>query len=74
MNERTIGSGRQEALGNVTMLLDLAISRSRGNSLLDGRTKELDHGCREAAKQKLGSSGSRMALRQGGVYVRTMTF
>ena len=44
MHERTIGSGRQEALGNVTMLLDLAISRSRGNRLLDGRTKELVHG------------------------------
>ncbi len=73
MGERTIGSGRQEALGNVTMLLDLAISRSRDNSLLDSRTKELVHGCREAAKQKLGSSGSRVAIRQGGVYVRTVT-
>jgi len=54
MGERTIGSERQEALGEVTMLLDLAISRSRGSILLDGRTKELVRGCLEAAKQELG--------------------
>jgi hypothetical protein len=54
MDQRTIGSGRQEALRDVTMLLDLAISRFRGSILLDSRTKELVRGCLEAAKQELG--------------------
>jgi hypothetical protein len=54
MDQRTIGSERQEALGEVTMLLDLAISRSRGSILLDSRTKELVRGCLDAAKQELG--------------------
>ena len=54
MGEEAISSGRQEALEEVTMLLDLAVSRSRGSILLDGRTKELVRGCLEAAKQELG--------------------
>jgi hypothetical protein len=54
MDESAIGGERQEALGDVTMLLDLAISRSRGSILLDYRTKELVRGCLEAAKQELG--------------------
>ena len=41
MDERTIGSETQAALGEATTLLELAISRSRGSILLDGRTKEL---------------------------------
>ena len=49
MGEEAISSGRQEALEEVTILLDLAISRSRGSSLLDGRTKELVRRCRKAA-------------------------
>ncbi len=35
------------------MLLDVAISRSRGSSLLDGRTKEPVRGCRKVARQEL---------------------
>jgi hypothetical protein len=54
MHESTIGSERQEALGEVTMLLDLAISHSRGSILLVGRTKELVCGCLETTKQELG--------------------
>jgi hypothetical protein len=54
MAAEAISSERQEALGEVTMLLDLAISRSRGSILLDERTKELVRGCLEAAKQELG--------------------
>jgi hypothetical protein len=53
MDQRTIGRESQEALGEVTTLLDLAISRSRGNILLDGRSKEVVCGCLEAAKQEL---------------------
>ena len=41
MDERTIGSETQAALGEATTLLELAISHSRGSILLDGRTKEL---------------------------------
>ena len=54
MGEEAISSGRQEALGEVTMLLDVAISRSRGSSLLDGKTKEPVRGCRKVARQELG--------------------
>jgi hypothetical protein len=54
MGGEAISSERQQALGEVTMLLDLAISRSRGSILLDDRTKELVRGCLEAAKQELG--------------------
>jgi hypothetical protein len=50
MGEEAISSGRQEALEEVTMLLDLPISHSRASSLLDGRTKEPVRGCRKAAK------------------------
>ncbi len=35
------------------MLVDVAISRSRGSSLLDGRTKEPVRGCRKVARQEL---------------------
>jgi hypothetical protein len=54
MGEEAITSGRQKALREATIPLDLAITRSRGSSLLDGRTKELVRGCRKAAKQGLG--------------------
>jgi hypothetical protein len=39
MGEEAITSGRQKALRDATILLGLAIIRSR-DSLLDGRTKE----------------------------------
>ncbi len=37
MGEEAISSGRQETWGEVTMLLDVALSRSRGSNLLDGK-------------------------------------
>jgi hypothetical protein len=40
MGEEAITSGGQKVLREATILLDLAIIRSRGSSLLDGRTKE----------------------------------
>jgi len=52
MDERTIGSERWEALGEATMLLDLAISRYRGSVLLGCETKGLVRGCPEAAEQE----------------------
>ena len=54
MGEEAISSGRQEALEEVTILLDLAIARSRGSHLLDGGTKELVRRCRKATKEKVG--------------------
>jgi quercetin dioxygenase-like cupin family protein len=54
MGEEAITSGRQKALGEATMLLDVAIARPRGSSLLYGRTKELIRGCRKAAKEEFG--------------------
>ena len=67
MGEETISSERQEALGDVTMLLDLAISRSLGSSLLDDRTKELVRGCLEAAKQELGQLAEPYGAANGDV-------
>ena len=54
MGEEAITSGSQKALGEATILLDLAITGLRDSSLLDGRTEELVCGCRKAAKQELG--------------------
>ena len=54
MHEEVFRSGRHDALEEVTMLLDLAIARSRASHLLDGRTKELVRGYLETAKQELG--------------------
>jgi len=68
MDQRTIGSGRQEALRDVTMLLDLAISRFRGSILLDSRTKELVRGCLEAAKQELGQLAEPNGAANGEVH------
>jgi hypothetical protein len=67
MGEETISSERQEALGDVTMLLDLAISRSLGSSLLDDGTKELVRGCLEAAKQELGQLAEPYGAANGDV-------
>jgi hypothetical protein len=50
------------------MLLDLAISRSRGSILLDDRTKELVRGCLEAAKQKLGQLAEPYGAANGDVH------
>jgi hypothetical protein len=68
MDESKVNSDRQGALGDVTMLLDLAISRSRGSILLDGRTKELVRGCLEAAKQELGQLAEPYGAANGGVH------
>jgi hypothetical protein len=68
MDQRTIGSERQEALGEVTMLLDLAISRSRGSILLDSRTKELVRGCLDAAKQELGQLAEPYGVANGDAH------
>jgi hypothetical protein len=73
MDERTIGSERQEALGDVAMLLDLAISRSRGSILLDGRTKELVRGCLEAAKQELSQLAEPCGAANGDVHKEVTT-
>ncbi len=55
------------------MLLDLAISRSRGSILLDGRTKELVRGCLEAAKQKLGQLAEPYGAANGDVHKEVTT-
>ena len=68
MGEEAIRSGRQEALGEVTMLLDFAISRSRGSRLLDGRTKEPVRGCRKVAKQELGRLAEPYGAANGDAY------
>jgi hypothetical protein len=73
VDERTIGSERQGALGEVTMLLDLAISRSRGSILLDGRTKELIRGCLEAAKQELGQLAEPYGATNGDAHKEVTT-
>jgi hypothetical protein len=73
MDERSIGGGKQEALGDVTMLLDLAISRSRGSILLDGRTKELVRGRLEAAKQELGQLAEPYGAANGDVHKEVTT-
>lgn len=43
----------EEAVREVTILLDLAISHSRASRLLDGRSKDLIRQSPEAAKQEL---------------------
>ncbi len=68
MGAEAISSERQEALREVRMLLDLAISRSRGSILLDGRTKELDPGCLEAANQELGQLAEPYGAANGDVH------
>jgi hypothetical protein len=60
MGEEAITSGRQKALREATILLDLAIIRSRGSHLDAGLRSR--SGGRKAAKQALGNSRSRMAL------------
>ena len=73
MGEEAISSERQEALGEVTMLLDVAIARSRGSSLLDGSTKELVCGCRKAAKQELGQLAEPYGAANGDVHKEVTT-
>jgi hypothetical protein len=68
MGEEAITSRRQKALGEATMLLDLAITRSRGSSLLDSRTKELVRGCRKAAKQELTQLAEPYGVANGDVH------
>jgi len=60
-------------MGEVTMLLDLAISRSRGSILLDGRTKELVRGCLEAAKQELGQLAEPYGVANGDAHKEVTT-
>jgi hypothetical protein len=73
MGEEAITSRRQKALGEATMLLDLAITRSRGSSLLDGRTKELVRGCRKAAKQELTQLAEPYGVANGDVHKEAST-
>jgi hypothetical protein len=73
MGEEAITSGRQKALRGATILLDLAITRSRGSSLLDGRTKELVRGCRKAAKQLLGQLAEPYGVANGDVHKEAST-
>jgi hypothetical protein len=73
MGEEAITSGRQKALREATILLDLAITRSRGSSLLDGRTKELVRGCRKAAKQVLGQLVEPYGVANGDVHKEAST-
>jgi hypothetical protein len=68
MGEEAITSVRQKALGDATILLDLAITRSRGSSLLDGRTEELVRGCRKAANQELGQFAEPYGVANGDVH------
>ncbi|HEY6750543.1 MAG TPA: hypothetical protein VI027_04375 [Rubrobacteraceae bacterium] len=53
MGEEAIISGGQKALREATILLDLAIIRSRGSSLLDGRTKESVRGAGKRPSKNL---------------------
>jgi hypothetical protein len=73
MGEEAISSGRQEALEEVTMLLDLPISHSRASSLLDGRTKELVRGCRKAAKQEFGQLAEPYGAANGDAHKEEVT-
>jgi hypothetical protein len=68
MGKEAITSGKQKALGEATILLDLAITRSRGSRLLDGRTEELVRGCRKAAKQELGQFAEPYGVANGDVH------
>jgi len=71
MGEEANTSGRQKALREATILLDLAITRSRGSSLLDGRTEELACGCRKAVKQELGQFAEPYGVTNGDVHKET---
>lgn len=73
MDERTIGSGRQEALGDVTMLSAPALSRSRGISLLAAGPGSWSAGAWTRPRRSLAGARSGTALRQSGVFVRTVT-
>ncbi len=53
MSEEAITSGGQKALREATKLLDLTIIRSRGSSLLEGRTKEPVRGARKRPSKSL---------------------
>ena len=53
MGEEAITSGRQTALREATILLDLTIIRSRGSSLLEGRAKEPVQGARKRPSKSL---------------------
>ena len=60
MGEEAITSGRQKALREAMILLDLAITRPRGSLLNAGLRSR--SGCWKAANQELGNSRRRMAL------------
>ena len=69
MGEEAITSRRQKALGEATMLLDLASTCSRGSSLLlDGRTEEPVCGCRKATKQELAQFAEPYGVANGEVH------
>jgi len=53
MGEEAITSGGQKALREATILLDLAIIRSRSSNLLDGRTKESVRGAGKRPSKSL---------------------
>jgi hypothetical protein len=55
------------------MLLDVAIARSRGSSLLDGSTKELVRGRQKAAKQELGQLAEPYGAANGDVHKEVTT-
>ena len=61
MGEEAITSGRQKALREATILLDLAIIRSRG-SLLDAGLRSRSEGAGKRPRSYLASSRSRVAL------------
>jgi hypothetical protein len=61
MGEEAITSGRQKALREATMLLDLTSIRSRG-SLLDAGLRSRSRGAGKQPSSCLASSRSRVAL------------
>ncbi len=52
MHEEVFRSGRHDGLGELTMLPDPAISRSRASHLVDSNTKELVRGCLKMTNSK----------------------
>jgi hypothetical protein len=61
MGEEAITRGRQKALRETTILLDLAITRSRG-SLLNAGLRSRSRGAGKRPSSCLASSRSRVAL------------
>jgi hypothetical protein len=61
MGDEAITSGRQKASREATILLDLAIIRSRG-SLLDAGLRSRSEGAGKRPRSYLASSRSRVAL------------